>query len=130
MYVEFTKLVEMVSKKAARGKKLEPGKGDQLITNFFPRTKRIPAAVKRDEDLRRIHYHLDHGDPEEGFEVVTFEGKGKGVVTTRCFNKGDFVVEYAGELLTYKEAMVWVLCTCIICISYPDLVFAGKRKRT
>lgn len=96
----------MVTKKTGRQKKLEPGKGDQPITNFFPRTKRIPAAVKRDEDLKRIYYHLDHGDPEDGFEVTTFPDKGKGVLATRSFKKGDFIVEYSGELLTHKEAMV------------------------
>lgn len=98
----------MVTKKTGRRNKLEPGKGDQPITNFFPRTKRIPAAVKRDQDLRRIHYHLEHGDPDDGFEVTTFPEKGRGVITTKCFKKGDFVVEYAGELLTHKEAMVSV----------------------
>ena len=31
-------------------------------------------------------------------------GKGKGVFTTRLFNKGDMVCEYVGELITKKEA--------------------------
>lgn len=33
-----------------------------------------------------------------------FEGKGRGVVTTRSFVKGEFVVEYAGELISIEEA--------------------------
>jgi hypothetical protein len=31
-------------------------------------------------------------------------GKGKGVIATKSFLKGDFVCEYHGELITRKEA--------------------------
>lgn len=33
-----------------------------------------------------------------------FEGKGRGIVATRNFVRGEFVVEYAGELITIEEA--------------------------
>lgn len=33
------------------------------------------------------------------FQVTEFESKGRGVVATKEFSKGDFVVEYAGELI-------------------------------
>lgn len=33
-----------------------------------------------------------------------FEGKGRGVVAARKFLRGEFVVEYAGELITMEEA--------------------------
>lgn len=33
-----------------------------------------------------------------------FEGKGRGVVSTRKFYKGEFVVEYAGKLISMEEA--------------------------
>lgn len=33
-----------------------------------------------------------------------FEGKGRGIVAARDFNKGDFVVEYSGELIDLTEA--------------------------
>ena len=33
-----------------------------------------------------------------------FEGKGRGVVATRQFSRGEFVVEYAGELITMEQA--------------------------
>lgn len=60
---------------------------------------------------------------EEGLKVVEVEGKGKGiafnstlllikfccvltgVVTTRPFLKGEFIVEYSGELISFKEAL-------------------------
>jgi len=38
------------------------------------------------------------------FQVHNFEGKGRGIVTTRHFSKGEFVVEYAGELIDMCEA--------------------------
>lgn len=33
-----------------------------------------------------------------------FENKGRGVVATRHFEKGDFVIEYVGELISIAEA--------------------------
>ncbi|XP_014235602.1 N-lysine methyltransferase KMT5A-like [Trichogramma pretiosum] len=41
---------------------------------------------------------------EEGLEVAEFGVKGKGVVTTKDFSKGEFVVEYHGELIDNNEA--------------------------
>jgi histone-lysine N-methyltransferase SETD8 len=35
-----------------------------------------------------------------------FEGKGRGVVAVRPFYKGQFVVEYVGELITSEEARI------------------------
>lgn len=37
-------------------------------------------------------------------QVENFGEKGRGVVTTRLFCKGEFVVEYVGELLDIKDA--------------------------
>ncbi|KAL7307721.1 hypothetical protein TKK_0000396 [Trichogramma kaykai] len=41
---------------------------------------------------------------EEGLKVAEFDVKGKGVVTTKDFSKGEFVVEYHGELIDNNEA--------------------------
>jgi len=41
---------------------------------------------------------------EEGLAVVQVEGKGRGVVSTRPFARGDFICEYAGDYMSYKEA--------------------------
>ena len=32
------------------------------------------------------------------------KGKGRGVVTTRGFTKGEFLCEYKGEMISYNEA--------------------------
>lgn len=37
-------------------------------------------------------------------EVIDVEGKGKGVVAGRDFQKGDYICEYAGDLITREEA--------------------------
>ena len=37
-------------------------------------------------------------------QVVAVDGKGRGVVTTRTFEKDDFVVEYAGDLVSIVTA--------------------------
>ncbi len=39
-------------------------------------------------------------------QVHNFAGKGRGVVTTRLFRKGEFVVEYAGDLIDMTEARI------------------------
>lgn len=40
---------------------------------------------------------------EDGLEVNMIEKKGRGVFATRCFQKGDFVCEYAGEIISYQQ---------------------------
>ena len=37
-------------------------------------------------------------------KVIQIEGKGRGVVATFPFTKGDFIVEYAGDLVNYTTA--------------------------
>lgn len=37
-------------------------------------------------------------------QVTLFPGKGRGIIAARDFSRGEFVVEYAGELVTIQEA--------------------------
>lgn len=37
---------------------------------------------------------------QEALQVIIFATKGRGVKTTHCFKMKEFLVEYAGELLT------------------------------
>ena len=41
---------------------------------------------------------------EDGLEVVDIEGKGRGVVVTKKFKCGDFVVEYVGDRIELSMA--------------------------
>lgn len=43
----------------------------------------------------------DHDLP---LEIITNPGKGRGVFSKDQYEKGDFVVEYAGDLITVQEA--------------------------
>lgn len=38
------------------------------------------------------------------FKVRVFPNKGRGIVTTRSFQRGEFVVEYTGDLISMAEA--------------------------
>ena len=42
----------------------------------------------------------------EGLEVISIREKGRGVVTTRDFKKGEPLCEYAGELISDEEATI------------------------
>ena len=38
-----------------------------------------------------------------GIEIFQTENKGRGIRATREFEKGDFIAEYSGDLITKKE---------------------------
>ncbi|XP_052860144.1 histone-lysine N-methyltransferase PR-Set7 [Anopheles cruzii] len=79
--------------------------GNKKITEFYPvrrsvRKTKKEVQVERDRD---IELAIRDGR-EEGLKIEHFEGKGRGIVTTRSFSKGEFVVEYIGDLITVAEA--------------------------
>ena len=50
-------------------------------------------------------YLLTNDDTDLPIEVMETEGKGRGVVTKQDFFLNDLIVEYAGELLSLREAL-------------------------
>ncbi|XP_053659322.1 histone-lysine N-methyltransferase PR-Set7 [Anopheles marshallii] len=75
------------------------------ITEFYPirrsvRKTKKEVQVERDRDIEQA---IGEGR-EEGLKIEHFEGKGRGIVTTRPFSKGEFVVEYIGDLISVSEA--------------------------
>lgn len=79
--------------------------GQTTVTDYFPvrrssRQTKSCLEVKKSQAIESAI--LDK--KEEGLKVVDFNGKGRGVVSTRPFHKGEFVVEYAGDLITHKTA--------------------------
>ncbi|XP_058128598.1 histone-lysine N-methyltransferase PR-Set7 [Anopheles ziemanni] len=79
--------------------------GNKKITEFYPvrrsvRKTKKEVQVERDRDIE----HAIQEEREEGLKIQHFEGKGRGVVTTRPFCKGEFVVEYIGDLISVSEA--------------------------
>ncbi|ELT88427.1 hypothetical protein CAPTEDRAFT_172225 [Capitella teleta] len=76
-----------------------------LMTDFFPvrRSNRMTAAMMKKEKQSSLEEAILQ-KREEGLEVVEFVGKGRGVVACKPFRRGDFVVEYAGDLVDLKTA--------------------------
>ncbi|KAJ3647744.1 hypothetical protein Zmor_019605 [Zophobas morio] len=75
------------------------------VTDYFPvrRSVRKTKSTVMEERQRTLE-RLLRCDVEEGLEVRYFADKGRGVVTSRPFTKGDFVVEYSGDLIDLNEA--------------------------
>ncbi|XP_064153568.1 N-lysine methyltransferase KMT5A-like [Anguilla rostrata] len=72
--------------------------GDAILTAELNLTFRPQS-----EEQQRIGDLIQQG-AEEGLEVRHIEGKGRGVFASRSFRKGQFVVEYHGDLLETKDA--------------------------
>ncbi|GAB1599099.1 N-lysine methyltransferase KMT5A-A-like [Argonauta hians] len=89
----------------SRKKKTDNVQGQTSVTDYFPvrrsnrQTKKV-LETKRYQDIESAILNKT----EEGLKVVNFKGKGRGVIATRSFKKGEFVVEYAGDLLSYPAA--------------------------
>ncbi|XP_029642245.1 N-lysine methyltransferase KMT5A-A-like [Octopus sinensis] len=79
--------------------------GQTSVTDYFPvrrsnrQTKKF-LEWKRYQDIESAVLNRT----EDGLKVVDFNGKGRGVIATRSFKKGEFVVEYAGDLISYPAA--------------------------
>eukprot|EP00092_Neocalanus_flemingeri_P018245 GFUD01019745.1.p1 GENE.GFUD01019745.1~~GFUD01019745.1.p1 ORF type:complete len:312 (-),score=76.18 GFUD01019745.1:325-1260(-) len=77
------------------------------LTNFFP-TRRSDRKSKADllkEQTDIIEAALTtQDDTKLGIEVVTMDNKGRGIKAVKDFSKGEFVVEYAGDLVDVKTA--------------------------
>lgn len=98
-----TKKSKSTSKKSKR-----PIKEDvkqPKITNFFSRAKRVPAAEKRKIAEEQLKFYLanEEDDKLEHIVMKHVEGKGRGIFSTRPLQKGEFVVEYAGDRMSMEE---------------------------
>lgn len=78
---------------------------NKKLTDFFQVRRSVRKTKKevqweRDRDIEKAIRE----QRESGLKIQTFEEKGRGIVTTRPFMKGEFVVEYIGDLITVSEA--------------------------
>ncbi|XP_071393919.1 N-lysine methyltransferase KMT5A-A [Centroberyx affinis] len=78
---------------------------NRKVTDYFPirRSSRKSKAELKCEEKKHIDDLITNGI-EEGMEVQHIEGKGRAVFATRCFQKGEYVVEYHGDLLQITDA--------------------------
>lgn len=75
------------------------------LTDYFPVRRSVRKCKKAVlEEKQRDMENKVLCQVEEGLEVRQFVGKGRGIVTTREFVKGEFVVEYIGELIDQVTA--------------------------
>lgn len=94
-----------------KGKKstlrISGGKNSQnrKVTDYYPirRSSRKSKTELKCEEKKHLDELITKGI-EEGMEVQYIEGKGRGVFATRLFQKGEYVVEYHGDLLQITDA--------------------------
>lgn len=91
------------SKSAQRSKSAETKrqlKPNHLVTEYFPirRSYRVTSSELKKRQRNDMEEAI-LSKREEGLKVVEFEGKGRGVIATRDFQRGEFVVEYSGDLV-------------------------------
>ncbi|XP_034048279.1 N-lysine methyltransferase KMT5A-A-like [Thalassophryne amazonica] len=81
------------------------GNQNRKITEYYPirRSSRKSKTELKCEQKKLIDDLITKGI-EEGMEVQHIEGKGRAVFATRCFQKGEYVVEYHGDLLQIHDA--------------------------
>lgn len=115
--------LQVIKKSAPRGRKkavsnqsinhrsLKPqgAETNHSITDYFPvrRSVRKSKKVVLEEKQRDLENKV-LCQVEEGLEVRCFPGKGRGVITTRDFAKGEFVVEYIGELINQGLSLIHI----------------------
>lgn len=75
------------------------------LTDFFPirRSARKTKKAVEQEISRHIEMAIEK-QLEDGLIVKVFAEKGRGIVAGRDFQRGEFVVEYIGELIDQTEA--------------------------
>lgn len=78
---------------------------NKKLTDFFQVRRSVRRTKKevqweRERDIEKAIRE----ERETGLKIAHFEGKGRGIITTRSFMKGEFVVEYIGDLITVTEA--------------------------
>ncbi|KAJ8286251.1 hypothetical protein GJAV_G00036300 [Gymnothorax javanicus] len=95
---------QRTKKKPAR-KTQDNNSQNRKVTDYYPirRSSRKSGADLKSEELRQMEELVLQG-VEEGLQVRHIEGKGRGVFAGRSFRKGQFVVEYQGDLLEMKDA--------------------------
>lgn len=75
------------------------------MTDYYPirRSVRKTKQAVEQEQSRFIEIAIEK-QLEDGLIIKEFDGKGRGIVAGRPFQRGEFVVEYIGELIDQTEA--------------------------
>lgn len=75
------------------------------ITNFLPVRKslRKTKSMVQAERINGIQ-NVIRNQQEDGIEARLIIDKGRGIFATKRFQRGDFIAEYAGDLIKMGEA--------------------------
>ncbi|XP_063171731.1 N-lysine methyltransferase KMT5A isoform X1 [Candoia aspera] len=78
---------------------------NRKVTDYYPvrRSSRKNKKELQTEEKKRIDDLIKSGK-EDGMKIDFIDGKGRGVIATRHFNRGEFVVEYHGDLIEITDA--------------------------
>ncbi|XP_058137253.1 N-lysine methyltransferase KMT5A isoform X1 [Dasypus novemcinctus] len=106
-----TAVTKQTLKKPGKGKQAPRKKGqgktqqNRKLTDFYPvrRSSRKSKAELQSEERKRIDELIESGK-EEGMKIDLIDGKGRGVIATKQFSRGEFVVEYHGDLIEITDA--------------------------
>uniref|UniRef100_A0A1B0B6P9 Histone-lysine N-methyltransferase Set8 n=1 Tax=Glossina palpalis gambiensis TaxID=67801 RepID=A0A1B0B6P9_9MUSC len=79
--------------------------GNREITECFPvrRSVRKTKTAVKEEMMRNLEQAILE-ERCDGLKIAYFEGKGRGVIAERRFQRGEFVIEYVGDLISTTEA--------------------------
>lgn len=79
--------------------------GNREINEFFPvrRSVRKTKTAVKEEMMRNLEQAILE-ERSEGLKIAHFEGKGRGIIAERRFQRGEFVIEYVGDLISTTEA--------------------------
>ncbi|XP_068167487.1 lysine methyltransferase 5Ab isoform X2 [Antennarius striatus] len=78
---------------------------NKKVTDYYPirRSNRKTKSELKKEEYQHIDDVIKSG-VEQGMQVKHIEGKGRGIFAVKGFKKGEFVVEYHGDLVELAEA--------------------------
>ncbi|XP_053938004.1 N-lysine methyltransferase KMT5A [Cuculus canorus] len=96
---------KMVKTKRGPRRKTQGKTPNRKVTDYYPvrRSSRKSKSELETEERRKINELITSGK-EEGMKIDYIDGKGRGVIATKHFNRGDFVVEYHGDLIEITDA--------------------------
>ncbi|XP_061387537.1 histone-lysine N-methyltransferase Set8 [Musca vetustissima] len=79
--------------------------GNREINDCFPvrRSVRKTKTAVKEEMMRNLEQAILE-ERCEGLKIAYFEGKGRGIISERRFQRGEFVIEYVGDLISTAEA--------------------------
>ncbi|XP_025053947.1 N-lysine methyltransferase KMT5A isoform X2 [Alligator sinensis] len=96
---------KVVKAKGPRRKAQGKTSQNRKVTDYYPvrRSSRKSKTELQTEEKKRIDELITNGK-EEGMKIDFIDGKGRGVIATKHFNRGEFVVEYHGDLIEITDA--------------------------